>query len=77
MELLYRRYKEKKERLEVKAQQSVLDKYGQLAEVCPDDIKGVKESDQYVEFDKLGRVVRGAVVKPRSRFFHSCTLQRC
>lgn len=27
----------------------------------------MKESDQYVEFDKLGRIISGAVIKPRSR----------
>lgn len=68
VELLYRQFKAKKEKLKNKTHQEVLEKYGQLAESRPEDIKDLKESDQYVEFDKHGRVISGALVKPRSRY---------
>lgn len=68
VELLYRQYKDKKEKLQKQTKEQVIEKYGQLAEKVPEDVKGLQQSEQYVEYDRFGRVIVGQVTKTRSRY---------
>lgn len=67
MELLYRQYKDKKEKLQEQTKEQVMEKYGQLGEKPPEDVKLLQQSEHYVEYDKFGRVIVGQVAKTRSR----------
>eukprot|EP00201_Polytomella_parva_P021530 CAMPEP_0175042336 /NCGR_PEP_ID=MMETSP0052_2-20121109/2500_1 /TAXON_ID=51329 ORGANISM="Polytomella parva, Strain SAG 63-3" /NCGR_SAMPLE_ID=MMETSP0052_2 /ASSEMBLY_ACC=CAM_ASM_000194 /LENGTH=529 /DNA_ID=CAMNT_0016305123 /DNA_START=67 /DNA_END=1653 /DNA_ORIENTATION=+ len=58
-ETMYRRFKERKEKLTTHTQDNLLSKYGNMAKPMPDDLRRVAGSERYAEYDNLGRVVRG------------------
>ncbi|GMH33989.1 hypothetical protein BSKO_01823 [Bryopsis sp. KO-2023] len=68
VELLYRQFKDKKEKLQKQTKEQVMEKYGQLAEEAPEDVSSLKQSEHYVEYDRFGRVIIGQVTKARSRY---------
>ncbi|KAG2483817.1 hypothetical protein HYH03_017340 [Edaphochlamys debaryana] len=67
-EMLYKQFKEKKDKLEDKSKQSVVEKYGSAAAPMPEDIKSLAGSERYVEYDRSGRVIKGVEVKAKSRY---------
>lgn len=67
VELLYRQYKDKKEKLQEQTKEQVMEKYGQLGEKPPEDVQLLQQSEHYVEYDRFGRVIVGQVAKTRSR----------
>lgn len=66
MELLHRQYQRKKEILNKKRKKDILDKYGQLADE-KEEVLEIRQSEQYIEYDKFGRVIKGEIIKARSR----------
>lgn len=60
-ELLYKQYKDKKENLVKQSKEDVAAKYGSAAENLPEDLKMLGGTEKYVEYDRMGRVVKGQV----------------
>ena len=59
-ELLYKQFKEKKEKLTKNTKRAVLEKYGNAAETAPlPEGLLMGQTESYVEYDRAGRVVRG------------------
>lgn len=46
----------------------VVEKYGNAAEKMPDDVAQLAGTERYVEYDRMGRVVKGLEVKVKSRY---------
>ena len=69
-ELLYKQFKEKKEKLNDKTKNSILEKYGNAAaaEPAPEGLL-LGQTEHYMEFDRAGRVIKGAEkVLAKSRY---------
>ena len=68
-ELLHKEFKRRKEELERKKETAVTDRYGDAADVMPEELKVVAATEHYVEYDATGRVLRGAeAAKARSKY---------
>lgn len=67
-ELLHKQYKQKKELLNKQTKQEVLEKYGSATEAAPEDVAALQQTERYVEYDRMGRVVKGQEVKARSQY---------
>lgn len=67
-ELLYKQFQDRKAALEAGSKQDILAKYAAEAPAAPDDVKQLAASERYVEYDRLGRVVKGVEVKAKSRY---------
>ena len=46
----------------------VIDKYGSAGEKMPEDVAQLAGTERYVEYDRMGRVVRGQETKVKSRY---------
>eukprot|EP00892_Ulva_mutabilis_P000192 jgi/Ulvmu1/10173/UM006_0128.1 len=66
--MAHQSFKEKKAKLASRSRDSVLAKYGNAAPEKPDADLLLPASEAYVEYDRTGRVVRGAEAVVRSRY---------
>lgn len=63
-ELLFKKYKEAKEKLKKKIQETIMEKYGNAAasvEEIPKELL-FGQSEREVEYDRCGRVIKGMVI---------------
>ncbi len=60
-EKLYQQFKSKKESLNKVSKEDILAKYGSAAEKPPEDLQLLGGTEKYVEYDRMGRVVKGQV----------------
>mmetsp|Transcript_13894 Transcript_13894/g.29996 ORF Transcript_13894/g.29996 Transcript_13894/m.29996 type:complete len:564 (-) Transcript_13894:480-2171(-) len=67
-EMLYKQYKEKKDNMQKKAATEIEDKYGNAAGQAPEDLSALVGTERYVEYDRMGHVVKGQEVKAKSRY---------
>jgi len=67
-EKMYQQFKAKKESLNVQSQEDVLAKYGNAAEKAPEELALLGGTEKYVEYDRMGRVVKGQENKAKSRY---------
>ena len=67
-EISYRAVQERKNALKSSSKKNIEDKYGNAAEALPDDIKALKATEAYVEYDASGRLIRGHEHKVQSRY---------
>eukprot|EP00899_Mesostigma_viride_P024396 jgi/Mesvir1/5140/Mv15286-RA.1 len=59
-ELLYREFKAKKEKLKDSSREVILSKYGNAAATAmPEDVAVLAQTEQFVVYDRAGRVVKG------------------
>jgi pre-mRNA-processing factor SLU7 len=66
-EVMYKQFKEKKEGLNKKNTQEVLEKYGNEGKKPSEEVLLLGQTEAYVEYDRTGRVIKGQEVKARSR----------
>lgn len=67
-EISYRAVQERKNALKSSSKKKIEDTYGNAAEAVPDDIKALKATEAYVEYDASGRLIRGQEHKVQSRY---------
>lgn len=67
-EALHKQFKQKKETLQKKTGEQVLEQYGNLARPPEEDALLLGQTEHYVEYDRMGRVVKGQEVKAKSRY---------
>lgn len=67
-EMSYKAVEERRKALKASSSDKVLEKYGNAAKIATDDIKALKSTEAYVEYDASGRVIKGHEVKARSRY---------
>ncbi|MEW5309663.1 MAG: hypothetical protein WDW38_001533 [Sanguina aurantia] len=67
-EMLYKQFKDKKEVLQKQSKTSIVDRYGDAGEKAPEDLLAVQGTERYVEYDRMGRVVKGQEAKARSKY---------
>lgn len=60
-EKLYEQFKAKKSSLASATKEDIMGKYGSCAGPLPDDVRALAGTEKYVEYDRLGRVVKGQV----------------
>ncbi|GFH13758.1 Slu7 domain-containing protein [Haematococcus lacustris] len=68
VEKMYQQFKAKKDSLAAATKQDVLQKYGNAAEKPPEELALLTGTEKYVEYDRMGRVVRGQENRARSRY---------
>lgn len=64
-ELLFKKYKEAKEKLKKQIQETIMEKYGNAAASSVEDIPKellFGQSEREVEYDRYGRVIKGMVI---------------
>lgn len=67
-EVSFRAVQERKKLLQKNTSKDVLEKYGNVAEKPTEEVKALRGTEAYVEYDASGRVIRGHEVKARSRY---------
>mmetsp|Transcript_11554 Transcript_11554/g.42262 ORF Transcript_11554/g.42262 Transcript_11554/m.42262 type:complete len:486 (+) Transcript_11554:173-1630(+) len=68
-ELLFQTFKERKDKLKTSSKDSLKDKYGNAAAKKTDDVELLAQTEQYVEYDRTGKLVNGAETKaPLSKY---------
>eukprot|EP01025_Chloroclados_australasicus_P057074 TRINITY_DN7104_c0_g2_i12.p1 TRINITY_DN7104_c0_g2~~TRINITY_DN7104_c0_g2_i12.p1 ORF type:complete len:350 (-),score=52.86 TRINITY_DN7104_c0_g2_i12:1255-2304(-) len=69
-EMLYREFKARKGKLLAKTAVQIQDQYGDASEKLPEDarIELYGQSEHYVEYDRLGRPIKGQETVVRSRY---------
>ncbi len=60
-EKLYQQFKSKKEQVNKTTKEDILNKYGSAAEKPPEELALLAGTEKYVEYDRMGRVVKGQV----------------
>lgn len=60
-EKMYQQFRAKKEQLNTASKEDIMAKYGSAAEKPPDDLLMLGGTEKYVEYDRMGRVVKGQV----------------
>eukprot|EP00889_Picochlorum_renovo_P005803 jgi/Picre1/32833/NNA_008163.t1 len=67
-EVSFRAVQERKKLLQKNTSKDVLEKYGNVAEKPSEEVKALRGTEAYVEYDASGRVIRGQEIKARSRY---------
>lgn len=67
-EILHQHFKSKKDKLQLKNKDTIMQQYGNAAERAPEDGLLLGQTERYVEYDAAGRVVKGQDIKAHSRY---------
>lgn len=67
-EILHQHFKNKKDKLQLKNKDTIMQQYGDAAEEAPEDGLLLGQTERYVEYDAAGRVVKGQDIKAHSRY---------
>lgn len=67
-EILHQHFKTKKDKLQLKNKDTIMQQYGDAAEKAPEDGLLLGQTERYVEYDAAGRVVKGQDIKAHSRY---------
>ncbi len=67
-EALYQQFRAKKEVLQGKTKEQVMDKYGSAAKAPDEEVLALAQSENYVEYNSQGRVIKGEAGIRRSRY---------
>mmetsp|Transcript_1021 Transcript_1021/g.1652 ORF Transcript_1021/g.1652 Transcript_1021/m.1652 type:complete len:544 (+) Transcript_1021:212-1843(+) len=67
-EKMYQQFKAKKETLNNVSKEDIMTRYGDAGEKLPEDLLLLQGTEKYVEYDRLGRVVKGQENQVRSRY---------
>lgn len=67
-EALFQQFKAKKEVLQGKSKEQVMDKYGSAAKAPDEEVLALAQSENYVEYNSQGRVIKGEAGIRRSRY---------
>ncbi|DBA94522.1 hypothetical protein WJX77_001894 [Trebouxia sp. C0004] len=67
-EILHQHFKNKKDKLQLKNKDTIMQQYGDAAEKAPEEGLLLGQTERYVEYDAAGRVVKGQDIKAHSRY---------